>query len=83
MGLLSFIFLSGVIGSGVRHVLDVASPRSDVPASGGGCFVRRVHNEHLGVEREFYLCLVLGSGIGVFGGFMFVEVIGSGVPSFL
>ena len=45
----SFILLSVGIGPGVRHILDVVSPRSYVCASGGACFVCQGWSECLGV----------------------------------
>ena len=59
MGLLSFPILSGGVGPRVRHILAVSTPRSEVPASGGSCFVCRGWSECLGVEWEGSLCLGL------------------------
>ena len=64
MGLLSFLFLSGIIGPGVRHILDVVAPRIDIHASGGACFVCWSRDEYLGVEWGFCLCLGTGFSRG-------------------
>ena len=80
LGIISFIFLTGGIGPGVHHVMFVAAPTVVVPASGEACFIRQVRSECLGVDWSICLCLGLGSGIGIFGGFVFGEGIDTGVP---
>ena len=59
LGRLSFLFLSGGIIPGVRHILAVAAPGSDVLDIDRACFVFRGQSECLGVERGFCLCLGL------------------------
>ena len=48
--LLSFLFLAGGIGPGFRYILDIVSPRANVVAGCGACFVFWVRYECLGVE---------------------------------
>ena len=66
LGIISFPFLYVGIFPGVRHILAVAAPRADFPASGGACFFRWVWSESIGVEWGICLCLGLGSVIGIF-----------------
>ena len=64
MGIIYFIFFTGGIGPGVRLILAVAAPRSEILDRGGAYFIHRVQNECLGVEWEVWLCLGLGFSWG-------------------
>ena len=58
MGLYCFLFLDGLVGTGVCSILDMADPWADILATGGYCFVCWGRSECLGVECFF--CLGFG-----------------------
>ena len=62
MALYCFIFLTGVVGPGVRSILAISDPWNDVLATGGDCLVYWGRSECLGVEWGFCLSFGLFQG---------------------
>ena len=56
---ISFLLLVGGIGTGVCHILAIATPGGDVTSSGGESSIRMGRSECLGVGVTWGVCIFL------------------------